>query len=500
MVAPGTGDWRRRQRGAQIAQNPRWRVGSDATRKPLRGGGAGRYAARHPYVLKIRKIRLRQSSSFPGPPFANRPARARLIRSSGRCPGPGASSIHAEEIVTRIHWALALGSALSLGCASPTLESRHDTAAAAIAALQKGQFDDAEKLARERAAADAENPYTRLVGAVVRYKKSMHQLALDGRTLVFGGLESGRLNQKYLRTALGDAEAELAAVEEDLAIVAREPRISMELCIACWEIDWNGNGRVDDRDRLLFQIEQDWDGNPIPEDDPRRKPTFRFDNGDIAWARAFVSFERAALDVLLAYDWTEAAKLAGGRRERPSKIVIPLIEPERIAQARQRILDGLSQSDASRRAYLAETDDDREWVPSPKQKSHPMPMPVDQALYDTWEAVVGDVQRLVEGEEGLPVGDLFLLAEMRVKDMPRGYLDIGSMLAHPKDIVLDVDDLERLDRARDVEGTLKAALGQYYVPSMKPSPLTGRLLRMKSEIDEHEGELERKLRYLLWLN
>ena len=39
-------------------------------------------------------------------------------------------------------------------------------------------------------------------------------------------------------------------------------------------------------------------------------------------------------------------------------------------------------------AYLAETDDDREWVPNPKQQSHPMPLPVDAArigaLERTW--------------------------------------------------------------------------------------------------------------------
>jgi hypothetical protein len=402
--------------------------------------------------------------------------------------------------VARIPWALVASAALSLGCVSPSLSMRRDAAAPAVAALQRGRFDDAEKLARERTDGDAGNPYARLVGAVVRYKKSMHQLALDGRTLVFGGLEAGTLNQKYLRATLEDAESELAAVEADLAIVAQQPGISMELCLACWEIDWNGNGRIDERDRMLFQIEQDADGNPIPEDDPRRKPTFRFDDGDIAWARAFVSFERAALDVLLAYDWSDAVKLVGRRSERPERIVVRLIEPDRIAQARERILEGLAQSDAERLAYLAETDDDREWVPNPRQRNHPMPLQIDAALYDTWEGVVGDVRRLVEGDEGLFVADLFTLAEEPLKSPPRGYLDIGRMLAHPKDIVLEVEQLERLDGEGDLEAVLSATFGEYYVREMKPSPLPRRLLRMKGEIDRNEEGLERKLRYLFWVN
>ncbi len=409
-------------------------------------------------------------------------------------------------------WAFLALVAFAAGCVGPLPAGAVDSsgndpsggkralAAEAVAALQSGSFDDAERLALEGNAEDDDDPYTHLVSGIVRYKKTMHQLYLDGRTILIGGLESGSVNQKYLASTLGDAESELAAVEKDLAVAARQSGIALELCLACWEIDWNGNGRADDRDRMLLQIEQDEHGEAIPEEDPRRKPTFRFDDGDIAWARAFVAFQRAALDVLLAYDWTQIGFAAARGRDVPDKIVIKLVRPERIEQAKKRILEGLSQSDASRRAYLAETDDDREWVPNPRQRNHPMPLPMDAALYETWAGVVSDVQRLVEGEEGLSIADVFTLAEERTKTRPRGYLDIGRMLGHPKDIVLDLRELERLDEDRDVEGALKSVLGQYYVPTMKPSQLTRRLLRMKGEVDKHEGELERKLRYLFWIN
>lgn len=375
---------------------------------------------------------------------------------------------------------------------------KRDFGAEAVAALRSGHFDEAERLAHEGNAADGDDPYTHLVSGIVRYKKTMQQVWLDGRTVVMGGLAVGALNQKYLASTLREAESDLAAVEQDLAITARRSGVALELCLACWEVDWTGDGHIEDRDRLLFQIEQDEHGEEIPEEDPRRKPTFRFDDGDVAWARAFVAFQRAALDVLLAYDWRQTAAIRWGAI--PDKIVIKLVDPGRIDQAKERILEGLSHSDASRRAYLAETDDDREWVPNPRQQSHPMPLPMDAAVYDTWAGVVGDVQRLVAGEEGLSVADVFTLAEEEPRTKPRGYLDIGSMLRRPKDIVVDVRELDRLDQESGVEGILKGILGQYYVESMKPSPLTKRLLRMKGEIDAHEGELERKLRYLLWIN
>ncbi len=51
-----------------------------------------------------------------------------------------------------------------------------------------------------------------------------------------------------------------------------------------------------------------------------------------------------------------------------------------------------------------------------------------------------------------------------------------------------------------LEGTWRIVFGVYYVDRMKPSPLVGRLSRMRSEIDRGEDTLGRKLRHLLWLN
>jgi len=206
------------------------------------------------------------------------------------------------------------------------------------------------------------------------------------------------------------------------------------------------------------------------------------------------------MDVFLAYDWSDVDRVLEGERGERGAFVLRLEHADRIAQARQRILEGLDRSDESRRAYLAETDDDREWVPNPRQRNHPMPLPVDQGLYDTWEAVLGDLRRLVRGEEGLSAADLLTLSGEEHEGRPHGYVDLGHMLSYPHDVTLHVRDLERLERGRDLDGILASLLGDNYVPSMKPSPLPGRLLRMKGQIDRREEGLERKLRYLFWLN
>jgi len=393
--------------------------------------------------------------------------------------------------------------ALFLGCgAAPTGAERHVQAAPAVSALRDGRFEDATKQAGNTIGKDPQNPEALLVRAITRYRATTTQLVLDAETTLIG-LDAGRINQRYLQTAGAQAEADLAAIEADLAEVDKSPDVSMELCLACWKgIDWTGDGRVNQRDELLLQIETDAHGEPLPEGDPRRTPTFHFDKGDVAWARAFVGFERAALDVVLAYDYTGLDEVLASGHDRPKHLVLKLVAPERIGAAKERLLEALDQSEAARQAYLAETDDDREWVPNPRQKSHPMPLPVDQALFETWGGVVSDVRHLAKGDEGIALVDIqtLLKGEWEVTGA-RGFIDIGAMLSRPRDITLDERDIELLDKEpTDLGKALAAILGEYYVAEMKPSPLPKRLLRMKGELDAHAEDIEHKLRYLFWLN
>ena len=385
----------------------------------------------------------------------------------------------------------------------PSLEQRRAAAAPCVAQLRAGKFDDAQAAAAALLKQDAANPFAAAVAAITLYKKTMHQLSTDVRTVVFGAFRAGGFNHKYMRSTLTDTEGALGQVEAHLAVAARSPGVAVELCLACWEIDWNRNGRVDRRDRRLFAIERDEKGNRIDEQDKRFRPVFRYDHGDVYWARAFIAFQRAALNLVLAYKWTELDRLLN-RRKKVRSLSIKLAKPELVAAARALILDGLQYADDSRKAYLAETDDDAEWLPNPRQKDHPMPLPVDQQLYDTWEGVLADLRDMLESKTGLSVAQLAQLGDHKWKEPPVGYLDIGLMLSKPKDIVLNLDgllDLNTRDEDRGkVEALLREHLGEYYRKKMTPSPLIKRLERMKSEIKRGEESMERKLRYLLWLN
>jgi hypothetical protein len=404
---------------------------------------------------------------------------------------------------TRLLFGVCLSMGMLASACGPSLAQRETAAQPAIEALRQARFDEAARKAAEVATTDRENPFAHLVAAVSRFRTTMHQLVTDLPSALLGAAVARGFNHRYMRFAFEQAEKELRLVDADLEVAARFPELTFDLCLACWRVDWNRNGEVDSRDERLFQIEVDANGKEIPESDPRRKPTFRFDHGDVLWARAFVQFQRAALNVFLAYDWSAIDGIIPALMSNKKPVLtIKLEKRPRIEEAKRLILAGLDLADQARRAYLAETDDEREWLPNPRQKNHPLPLPVDDALYQTWEQILGDLRRIVEGEEGVSVAELAQLGDHKWKNPPKGFLDFGGMLSRPKDIVIDLGlggkDADELETRP--EPILKEALGEYYAASMKPSPIISRLSRMKREVERGQESFERKLRYLLWLN
>jgi hypothetical protein len=77
---------------------------------------------------------------------------------------------------------------------------------------------------------------------------------------------------------------------------------------------------------------------------------------------------------------------------------------------------------------------------------------------------------------------------------------VGSIFSAPRDIVIDIESIERAESKKKVDALLMSLFGAHYKKRMKSSPLPRRLDRMKSEVDRGEESFERKLRYLLWIN
>ena len=413
-------------------------------------------------------------------------------------------------------------SVLLASCGSPPVRTpvqRETDSAAAVKDLQASQFADARSEAEHALALDPHNSRAAAVRAIAHYQQAGNQLYRDLEMLMHNadGLH-------FLAHAEGHAmwqkfEDALDQIDGDLAVVAADPEFTLELCIACWKNDWNHNGRIDSRDDKLFEIEYDPHCAPdapdcsdeIPEGDPRRRPTFKFDRGDADWARAMIGFQRGVVEIILAYRWNDLDKLFSSSHGKAPKLTIPLADPKRVQHARELFVAALKYSERSRVEYLAETDDDREWLPNPKQKNHPIPLPMDDDIYNTWQHVVGDVLRMLASDEGLSLRAVAGMVEPQAAlYLPDAFLDLGALLREPSDIVIDLatfDDDDRLSRLNPeavrprVETFLRGILGHGYAAKMKPSPIIERLERMKAELSLGHGEtLERKLHYLFWIN
>ena len=79
----------------------------------------------------------------------------------------------------------------------------------------------------------------------------------------------------------------------------------------------------------------------------------------------------------------------------------PLVEPKRMAVALGHFEQTLSLSRQMWERTLAETDDDREWVPNPKQKGA-INIPVTQEMIDNWLRAVDEMESILQGKKLLP--------------------------------------------------------------------------------------------------
>jgi hypothetical protein len=171
--------------------------------------------------------------------------------------------------------------------------------------------------------------------------------------------------------------------------------------------------------------------------DAAPKPVFEvaFDRADAIWLKGYCRLLSAALETILAYDWSVTFDRAAGlfyphlntdSDPIPSdydsllggpgsaaviadtlamlhEIRWPLAEPARMRKARENLKAVVAASRESWAAILAEADDDREWIPAPRQKSAALPgMAITQERVDVWLAAMDDFDAVLDGRKLVP--------------------------------------------------------------------------------------------------
>jgi hypothetical protein len=84
-------------------------------------------------------------------------------------------------------------------------------------------------------------------------------------------------------------------------------------------------------------------------------------------------------------------------------LLLPVAEPERMKAAHGHLLEVIEQSRLSWAAIGAETDDDREWIPSPQQKNMAIPnAAITPDMVTGWHAVLNELEAILQGEKLVP--------------------------------------------------------------------------------------------------
>lgn len=230
------------------------------------------------------------------------------------------------------------------------------------------------------------------------------------------------------RSLLDDFVGDLAAAEATLDGVG-DSGVKLRLDLTNLRYDADGDGVVGDDERFIAVLQR---VTGMRDEDMPDTLVFAFDKADAIWLRGYSNVLMAFTQFWLAHDWRESfevgfphffakvdspfAEALAGPGSNPMyaegapiadlisffHIRWPVVEPDRLAAVRQHIKAMIGLSRENWLAIEAETDDDREWLPSPSQTSPFASVQVDATCIAAWRAVLDEAEAVIDGEKLVP--------------------------------------------------------------------------------------------------
>ena len=226
---------------------------------------------------------------------------------------------------------------------------------------------------------------------------------------------------------LDAAEAALAAAEGSTA--------KLEIDLARIGFDIDGDGKASAQETLGGLANTALPGSLPPELAAGAKSpiTFAFDSADLIWLRGYVNVLALQGDFLLAHDFEEMFQAYGHRLFPASPLPLaafssggsisgmfgddteiadfialihqirwPVAEPERLAEVLARAKQVTALSRRNWDAIAAETDDDHEFLPGPKQTAWSAETKISDEMVRAWLTALDQVDLILDGKLLLP--------------------------------------------------------------------------------------------------
>jgi hypothetical protein len=335
--------------------------------------------------------------------------------------------------------------ALSLPIAWLTLASlaRSAELPAFEASLQQGNTADAERQLETHLAANPQDDNARFalgfvqcLRAVERTMQSLYHYGLEPpryfnmpilRLPVSKNPNPEPITNEEFRQIVAGLSSDLAAAEATLAKIESDD-VKLPLAVGTYRLDFDASGEAADFETLWRVLARLTNTNGI-----NSKEAAGFviaaDKADVHWLRGYCHVLQAFCEMLLAHDTQEIhdhcahlffpeAKMrypVERRRDDDSwswvadviafihLLRLPVAEPERLKTAHGHLLAVIDESRESWQAIDAETDDDREWIPSPDQKNVAIPgARISGEMVKGWQLLLDEAEAILKGEKLAP--------------------------------------------------------------------------------------------------
>ncbi len=248
-----------------------------------------------------------------------------------------------------------------------------------------------------------------------------------------------------IRSIISTFQTKLRGAEETLAKLPDEP-VKLSFFIGRVRLDLNNDGLLSDQE-TLWRIFAELNSGI----DEKMASDFSvgLDNADVAWLRGYCHVLMAACDFALAYDerdlFERCGQLIFPRIRSPYRVSkissedngndfeseildaiaaihllrFPLLDKTRMASCHEHLLAMVRLSRESWKHALAETDNDREWIPNPKQDSV-LRLRTNRDMITGWHRVLDELESVLQGEKLIPFWRLYAAS------LIRGQIDVPA--------------------------------------------------------------------------
>jgi hypothetical protein len=223
---------------------------------------------------------------------------------------------------------------------------------------------------------------------------------------------------------------DLTKAQGTLAAIT-DANVKLPLHFGMIRLDLNGDGTVSE-DESLWKVYAGINGHRNMSAQSAKEFYISFDRGDVHWLRGYCHLLMSFCEFYLAHDTRETFNCTAhvffpkvdspyaflnrskyGREDREFTEILdlvalvhtirwPVVEPARMEAALHHLEAVVAQSKESWKWIMSETDDDREWLPNPRQTGVIPDVHVTEEMVAAWSNLMDQTGKVLAGERLVP--------------------------------------------------------------------------------------------------